>query len=267
MICRKKKTKKGGSAYELLQQCVTESGAQTLLNYGDNSDDKYVKVELTSLSISDVIAKEFKYHRTCYQSLTRAAAASLSATMDENNKKQKETTLQEQCFDKVKSMIEREIIQDGGYIDLRKLSEKYGGMQQKLGLEKRGIKNRHLKVRTINAFGNRITFFQKSEGLPEKIYNTEKINQVGLHDPVEILKKAGRIVQKEILASPNVYSSWPPTGKELLTKKFEVSFFTETLLLSILTSSNKKIGRISRIVNSLARDLIYNASVGKKRVP
>ena len=96
MICRKKKTKKGGSGYELLQQCVTESGAQTLLNYADKNDDKYFKVKLASLSISDVIAKEFKYHRTCYQSLTRAAAASLSATMDENNEKQKETTLREQ---------------------------------------------------------------------------------------------------------------------------------------------------------------------------
>ena len=92
------------------------------------------------------------------------------------------------------------------------------------------------------------------------------MNQVGLHNPVEILKEAGRIVRMEILASPDVYSSWPPTGQELLTKKFEVPFSTETLLLSILTTSNKKTDRISRIVNSLAQDPIYNASVVKKRV-
>ena len=134
VIRRKKKTKKGGSGYESLQQCVTESGAQPLLKYDDKSDDEYVKVELASLSISDVIAKGFKYHRTCYQSLTRAAAALLSATMDENNEKQKQTTLREQCFDEVKSMVEKEIIQDGDYIDLRKLSEKYDEVQQKLGL-------------------------------------------------------------------------------------------------------------------------------------
>ena len=66
MICRKKKTKKSGRGYESLQQCVTESGAQTLLNYADKSDDEYVKVELANLSIADVIAKEFKCHKTCY---------------------------------------------------------------------------------------------------------------------------------------------------------------------------------------------------------
>ena len=41
---------------------------------------------------------------------------------------------------------------------------------------------------------------------------------------VKILKDAGRIVRKEILASSDVYSSWPPTGQELLAKKFEVPF-------------------------------------------
>ena len=39
------------------------------------------------------------------------------------------------------------------------------------------------------------------------------MNRVGLHDPVEILKEAGRIGRKEILSSPDVYSSWPPTGQ------------------------------------------------------
>ena len=77
------------SGYESLQQCVTESEAQTLLNYADKSDDEYVKVELASLSVSDVIAKE-------------------------------------KCNDEVKSMVEKEIIQDCDYIDLHKLLEKYG---------------------------------------------------------------------------------------------------------------------------------------------
>ena len=44
----------------------------------DKSHDEHVKVKLASLFISDVIAKEFKYHRTCCQSLTQAATASLS---------------------------------------------------------------------------------------------------------------------------------------------------------------------------------------------
>ena len=118
----------------------------------------------------------------------------MSATIDRNNEKQKETTLQKQYFNEVKSMIEKEIIQDGDYIDTRKLLEKYSKMQQKMGLKKRGFQNQHLKVRLIIAFGNQITFFLNSNGLPEKIYNTWKINQVGIQDSVETLKEAGRIV-------------------------------------------------------------------------
>ena len=102
--------------------------------------------------------------------------------MDENNEKQKKATLPEQCFNEVKSVIEKEAIQDGDFIDLCKLSEKYGEMQQKLGLEKRGVQNRCLKARVVNAFVNRITFFQNSGRLPEKI-SQRKLNQVGLHDP------------------------------------------------------------------------------------
>ena len=37
--------------------------------------------------------------------------------MDENNEKQKEITLRKQCFSEVKSMVEKEVIQDGDYRD------------------------------------------------------------------------------------------------------------------------------------------------------
>ena len=47
------------------------------------------------------------------------------------------------------------------------------------------------------------------------------MNRVWLHDTIEILKEAGSIVQKEILASPDVGSSWSPSVPEMLTKKLE----------------------------------------------
>ena len=59
--------------------------------------------------------------------------------------------------------------------------------------------------------------------LPEKIFNT--------HDPVELLKDTGRIGSKGNLASPDVYSSWPPSGQKLMSNKFEVPFFREKLHL------------------------------------
>ena len=57
--------------------------------HADKTDDEYGKVELVSLNISDVIIKELKYHGKCYQVLTQAAVASLSATMNDNNRKRR----------------------------------------------------------------------------------------------------------------------------------------------------------------------------------
>ena len=71
------------------------------------------------------------------------------------------------------------------------------------------------------------------------------MNRVRLHDPLEISKEAGSIARKEILVF-NVYSSWPPIGQDMLTKKFEVPFFTETL------GTNKKTDKIPGIVKCLA---------------
>ena len=89
------------------------------------------------------------------------------------------------------------------------------------------------------------------------------MNRLRLHVPVEILKEPGRTVRDEILTSPALYISWSSGGQELLTKKFELPFFTETLILSIVTSTNKKTDRISRIVGSLAQELIYNVALAK----
>ena len=51
------------------------------------------------------------------------------------------------------------------------------------------IQNRNLKERLKNTFGNQINFHQKAIGLPEIIYNTEKLNKVRLYNPIEILNK------------------------------------------------------------------------------
>ena len=143
----------------------------------------------------------------------------------------------------------------------------YRQYQQQLGLEKVGVQNRHLKARLKNTFGNQVSFHQKANGLPEIIYNTEKLNKVRLYDPVEVVKEAGRIVCKELLDCPDIYSEWPPMEKELLKNKFETSSFTETLLLSILSKNPSKTEKNSRLVDSIAQDLLYNASNGRKRVP
>lgn len=75
------------------------------------------------------------------------------------------------------------------------LSELYKENQERLDLEIVGVQNRHLKERLKNTFGNQISFHQKTIGLPEIIYNTDKLNKVRLYDPREIVKEASRIIR------------------------------------------------------------------------
>ena len=70
------------------------------------------------------------------------------------------------------------------------------------------------------------------------------MNWVGLHDPVELLQNIARICSKGNLASPEVYSSWPPSGQKQMSNIFEVPFFTEKLHVQYSLSA-----RTSRIAN------------------
>ena len=262
LLCRKNKTQKGGSGYEVLQKCVTFASAEGLLAYSKTNNDEYAASVLAGLSEGEVIANEFKFHRTCYRDTMRTPSA-----LVEDNVKQNEKDMRNKYFEDVKSIIQSQVIDSGDSIKLSSLAELYGQFQAEMGLEKIGAVNRNLKARLANSFGDKITFFQKANGLPEFIYNTEKLKNVRIYDPVEVVKEAARIVRKELMESPDIYSEWPPTEKELLSKTFETTPFTRTLLSSIISKHAKNTDRNSRLVDSIAQDLVYNASNGRKRVP
>ena len=95
-------------------------------------------------------------------------------------------TEREKCFEDVKSIIQNHVIENGSNIKLSALSEMYKEYQEKLRLV---IQNRNLKERLKNIFGNQMNFHQKAIGLPEIIYNTDKLNKVRLYNPIEILKE------------------------------------------------------------------------------
>ena len=50
-MCRKSKTKSGGSGYEKLTVCVFESVAATLIKYSNKCDDEYFTVQVGQLPI------------------------------------------------------------------------------------------------------------------------------------------------------------------------------------------------------------------------
>ena len=89
--------------YSLLLEFLVSWHHLTTLHCPTNIFIFEVRIDTISLSLYIFVNTFFKYHLTCYQSLTWAAAT-LSVTVDKNNKKQNKTTLQEQCFNKIKSI-------------------------------------------------------------------------------------------------------------------------------------------------------------------
>ena len=129
-MCRKSKTKSGGSGYEKLTVCDLESVAATLIKYSNECDDEYFTVQVGQLSISDVQAKEFKYHRSCYRTITRP-----SLTKDPN--KCLERDLRETCFSELKECIDEKILMNGEFVRMYYLSDYYRQLQEKKGIEKK----------------------------------------------------------------------------------------------------------------------------------
>ncbi len=71
-ICRKRKRKKTGSGWEVLEKCETESGALSLQSAAlERNDNPHFMAEMSGVDVQVIVAKEFYYHRSCKRDYTR----------------------------------------------------------------------------------------------------------------------------------------------------------------------------------------------------
>ena len=90
------------------------------------------------------------------------------------------------------------------------------------------------------------------------------MENVRIYHPVKVAKEAARIVRKELTESPDIYSKWPPTEKEFYLKHSKQLLSQEP---SCHQSSQNRLKTQIEIVDSIAQDLVFIASNGRKRVP
>ena len=67
-ICGTKKAARSGSGYEPLKKCITENGAETLMQQAEK-DDEYpsLRAEVAGVDWQTIIAREYYYHKSCYK--------------------------------------------------------------------------------------------------------------------------------------------------------------------------------------------------------
>ena len=144
------------------------------------------------------------------------------------------------------------------------IAEYCGKLQDDRQLERKGCIVRNLKNRLGKVFGDEIGFLQKSNGISEVVYGTKEVH-INTEASLKKAKETGRMVRNELMNLTNVYSCWPSTEDDLVKGDFEVHPLTNALLSSILSARGKETEIIIRIMNAIAQDLLYNASMGKKK--
>ena len=152
---------------------------------------------------------------------------------------------------------------------LGSVADNYRKLQETAGIEPKGTLVKNVKSRLKNAFGKKVDFFQRSGSLLEIIYGTENVpfkDSTSERSNVDLVKKTAKLLRQELLNSPDVYFSWPPTEREVLSAKYITPPLAEAFLSTLLTSRGLKSSRLTRIISSLAQDLAYNPSFGRKRV-
>ena len=110
-ICRKNKTKKGGSNYEKLTKCVTEKGAENLQKAAELRKNVYLTTEISNLSPNQIISKEYQYHESC-----RKKFLNIKSTSSSSN------TLK--SFDRLLSFVKEHVIDEGQILRVRDIAKK-----------------------------------------------------------------------------------------------------------------------------------------------
>ena len=242
LICQKNKKSSSGSGYEKLVKNTTDEGSHLLKSYAEMGKNEHMTVQLTSLSISQIAATEFYYHRSCYRDISRK-----SKVTSEERKQQ--TQAYEKCYDLIKSYIQDCVIGQGEILKLSKISQMYADMQEEYGIEVRGATNQKLKERLKKSLGESVSFFKKKATSAELIYS----------------EKVAKLLRDEVSSHGGTYDTRPPTSDELLNAEFIVPKFLDQFLRTLFSKNKAASFRVDRLVRSFAQDLIFSTSRGKTK--
>ena len=125
VICQAHKTGSKGTGYETLTKCVTTSAAEALLSLANKRENEYTSFELTGLTASNIIAKEYHYHRSCYKNITRKQKEKMDTEEQESNARSR-------SFDSLTTfMRDHIVVEHGEVLKLNQLTTLYEDYQRR----------------------------------------------------------------------------------------------------------------------------------------
>ena len=208
-ICQANKTALRGSGYEVLIKCVTTLSANALISYAKSCENEYVTVELEHTSMSEVIAREYQYHRSCYKKITRKPK-------EKSEEEIREMAGYEKCFDTLKEFVKEHIICNGVVMKVSQLSSVYADLQE-------------------DSFGDSVSFFiNNTETSCELIYsNNPAAEHKKVHTTLsterENVENVAKLLRNEINSYEGAFNSWPPTSEDLVKDDLMMPHLLEKL--------------------------------------
>ena len=223
IICRTKRcNKKGETGYEALTTCETDDTASILQSFSMSCEA--VTHELAGLSISQITAKEFKYHRSCYRHLTRTKSAPTRIQQEIE-----EDEIEESCFAEITEYVKDYIIGGGNVRKMSTLTEKYHNLQKEKNIRVKGDINRLLKDRLKNRFKNQLSFFQKGQGKADLVYSDETPKKIETNSVAKKIEEVASLIREAIKSFEGIFKKCPPESSKYVQKMsnypFHLSYF------------------------------------------
>ena len=171
---------------------ITTFNAATSIKAAAKSKNEKLYKEIVDL---DLIAKEFKVHKTCYQKFTfsyssPAASSSSSQNLEINDN----STYDKGNFDEVKDHIINVVIIQGKVASMKTLHELYN-----LGVGDTRYRSK-LKKRIISKFGDQISFLSSNtNNAPEVIVSSEYFQNQTHSTRDETLKSVAQMLKEDVI--------------------------------------------------------------------
>ena len=273
IFCKKTKysKEKRVKTREALRDCQQFRADDTIRKASEIRND----MKMIALSSEELIAKEAKYHASCYRDYTRALYIK-DKNVPEN------LNVCDEAFELVKQKL-KELYKNPSVLEFVTISSVYERNLLESSIEKAIAaslkKNLKRKILTNMAGFNFAEMNRRNFMYPETLKLEETIKQLlevkfelesllKLNDTDKSLLKCSKVLRDEITNLDNKIS-WPPKPYELSIDNFSLphhtDFFLDNLLRGMKTRNDSP--RVSRLKMSFGQDLMYAVSQGTFKIP
>ena len=163
--------------------------------------DDYVRAQLLGLSVNDLFAREFFYHRSCQRNITRT----------QKNRGNEEYKTTKECFENLVTYVRNNLISRGEFSTMPKLRSYYKQLQTEKNIPVTGVAHKDVKRKLQLEFGGELLFYQESRTQSEFVHHKsvpiEKDERSWFFMNIEEkVTKTAEIIREEIVKSPSSFS-------------------------------------------------------------